>query len=191
MADNTTSRARALFEQYTAPNGADVLKGLPNTTPKTFEDEQLDFKFGEPRPEDIDVFFSRSLGAFANNAGGVIVFGIRADRDNVKKLDYAHSLSLVPDCDALKHRFTDKFTLRNEKLDQRVKNAVRAKDANDLQAIFFNSPRLSRVHIEPFSPDRHKSARRNGRVTFPAPLSFPLSDGSKVKRYVREKQKAA
>lgn len=107
--DEIPSRAREYFERLTGANAAQLLQALVVSDPKTFEDEQLDFKHGNPREQDIDSIWSKALGAFANSQGGVIVWGIKADRDNDRKLDFAHSLSLVPDIYALKDRLTQKY----------------------------------------------------------------------------------
>jgi len=107
--DETPSRAREYFRRFTAANAPEVLQALVGSHPKTFEDEQLDFKHGNPREQDIDSIWSKALGAFANSQGGVIVWGIKADRDNDRRLDFAHSLALVPDVYALKERLTQKY----------------------------------------------------------------------------------
>ena len=107
--DETPSKAREYFKRFTTANAAKILQALVRSQPKTFEDEQLDFKNGNPRDEGIDPIWSKALGAFANSQGGVIVWGITADRDNDRKLDFAHSLALVPDVYALKDRLTQKY----------------------------------------------------------------------------------
>jgi len=107
--NETPSRAREYFDRFTAENAADVLQTLVASEPKTYEDEQLDFKHGNPKDEHIDLIWSKALGAFANSHGGVIVWGIKADRDNERKLDFAHSLAVVPDIYVLKERLTQKY----------------------------------------------------------------------------------
>jgi hypothetical protein len=109
MADNSNSRARAYFEQFTGDAAADLLKGIPCEEPKRFEDEQLDFKSGRHQIEDLDEPLSKELGAFANNEGGVVVWGITASRDNERKLDFAHALGLAQDIEALKARILSKY----------------------------------------------------------------------------------
>lgn len=71
--EQTPSRARAYFESFTGADAAKVLQALPASQPKTFEDEQLEFKHGDPKNEHIDSIWSKALGAFANNQGGVVV----------------------------------------------------------------------------------------------------------------------
>ena len=106
---DTPSRAREYFERFTASSPAEVLQDLVKSETKTYEDEQLDFKQGSPREQDIDAIWSKALGAFANSQGGVVVWGIQADRDNDRRLDFAHSLALVPDVYTLKERLTQKY----------------------------------------------------------------------------------
>jgi hypothetical protein len=71
--NETSSRAREYFTQFTAENAAKVLQALVGSQTKMFEDEQLDFKHGSPREQDIDGIWSKALGAFANSQGGVVV----------------------------------------------------------------------------------------------------------------------
>ena len=66
---------------------------------------------------------------------------------------------------------------------------MRARQQTDLEAIFRNSAKLNRIHIEPFDPDRHAQARRSGRVSYPAPFSFPLNSQQKVRQYVAAEKK--
>ena len=77
--------------------------------------------------------------------------------------------------------FETKFSFRNQKLDDRVKNAVRAKDTGTLEAIFAKSSKLDRLHLEPFDASKHKAARRKGRVGLPEPYSFPLTEQQQLK----------
>jgi hypothetical protein len=103
------TRAREYFTKFTGPDAPELLQNLVASETKTFEDEQLDFKNGNPREQDIDSIWSKALGAFANSQGGVVIWGIQADRDNERKLDFAHSLAHVPDIYALKDRLTQKY----------------------------------------------------------------------------------
>lgn len=84
--------------------------------------------------------------------------------------------------------FEEKFQFRNQKLGERVKNLVRSKDQSALEEVFEKSDRLSKIHIEAFDPRRAEKARKNGRVTYPAPYSFPLAEQGRVKQLVRKKQ---
>lgn len=85
--------------------------------------------------------------------------------------------------------FEDKFQFRNEHLGKRIQTAVRAGDSNTLQTIFANSAKLNRLHIEPFDAQKHKTARRNGRVGFPSPFSYPLTQQGAIKKLVTQKKK--
>ena len=84
--------------------------------------------------------------------------------------------------------FTDKFSFKSQHLQDSITNAVRAQDTNTLQTIFQRSPKLNRLHIEPFDASKHKAARRNGRVSLPEPFSFPLSGQAQLKTYQKAKQ---
>src|ERR1043166_2387877 len=107
--DEAPSRARDYFTRFTGPHATDILRALVSSEPKTYEDEQLDFKHGNPKDEHVDSIWSKALGACANSQGGVVVWGIKADRDNKQKSDFAHSLALVPDVHALKEKLTQKY----------------------------------------------------------------------------------
>lgn len=85
------------------------MQQLVDANNRVYEDEQLDFKHGAPKEEDIDRIWSKALGAFANNQGGVVVWGVQADRDNPRKLDFAHRLALAPDVERLRDRLTQKY----------------------------------------------------------------------------------
>ena len=86
--------------------------------------------------------------------------------------------------------FLDVFQFRRQKLGDKVKEAVRRKDAGTLETIFERSGKLRRIEIEPFNASRHKQLRKNGRVPQNwHPGSFPLSNESQTKRYERTKQK--
>jgi hypothetical protein len=86
--------------------------------------------------------------------------------------------------------FEDTYQFSSERLGERVKSLVRGKQDVALDAIFENSPKLRRIHIESFSAATHKKFRRNGRVgKGVAPFSFPLQQQSQVKSYSDKKQK--
>lgn len=85
--------------------------------------------------------------------------------------------------------FESKFSFRNEKLGDRIKKAVRAADSTQLESIFANSPKFNRLHVEPFDASKHSAARRNGRVNYPAPWSFPVGQQSQLKKFKEAKQK--
>ncbi len=104
-----SSRASALFRKFTGKRAATILTSLCDSNPKTFEDEILEFKSGVTKAEDLDGIWSKNLGAFANNEGGVLIWGIQAQRDAKTGIDAAHSVSLVPNVDVLKQKLLEKY----------------------------------------------------------------------------------
>ena len=94
--------AREYFQQFTAADAYDVITKLPTSSPKTFENEWLDFKSGRTQETDIARIWSKSLGAFSNNEGGVVVWGVSARKDPHTGIDAASDIELVPNCDQLR-----------------------------------------------------------------------------------------
>lgn len=85
--------------------------------------------------------------------------------------------------------FTETFSFKNEKLGEKVKQAVRKKAAEILNTLFDRSPKLNRIHIESFDESIHARFRKKGRVPKGvAPFSYPLTDQSKVTAYVKQKE---
>jgi hypothetical protein len=113
------SQAHYLFEKFTAPNAATLLMGLPNTPEKTFESDWLDFKRGRVQDKDIPRIWSKIVGAFANNEGGVVVWGIIAEKDATTNIDAVQTLDLVADVNALKSRLME---LRHQAVDPPIAN---------------------------------------------------------------------
>jgi hypothetical protein len=103
------SRAFVLFQKFTGDGAAKILKSLCDSTPQTFEDEILEFKAGTVQAQDLDAIWSKNLGAFANNEGGVLVWGVQAQRDVKTGIDAAHAVSLVPHVDVLKQKLLEKY----------------------------------------------------------------------------------
>jgi hypothetical protein len=68
----------------------------------------FEFKAGAVQAQDLDAIWSKALGAFANNEGGVVVWGIQAKR-NEAGIDAAQSVSFVPNVDALKQKLLEKY----------------------------------------------------------------------------------
>jgi len=101
------SQASYLFEKYSGQGAVDLLKSLPTLSEKTFENDWLDFKSGKTRDEDIKRIWSKIIGAFANNEGGVIVWGLISKKDQVTGIDAVQSVELVPDVFALKSRLIE------------------------------------------------------------------------------------
>jgi hypothetical protein len=96
---DTESRARAYFARFTGADAASVISALPSSQPKAFEDEWLDFKSGKATKDDIPKIWSKALGAFSNNEGGVILWGIEAKK--LDGVDAAHAVEPVEDVEKL------------------------------------------------------------------------------------------
>ena len=99
------SQAKAFYQRFLA--SADrlaFLRGLVNSTPLTFETEWLEFK---PYPfldseKTVKEVWSKTVSAFANTEGGVLVWGIGAKK--VNRVDAARKFQLVTDPDELRSR---------------------------------------------------------------------------------------
>jgi hypothetical protein len=111
MAD---SLAEEYFAKYTAPDAASVLLSLPTSPEKTFEDDWLDFKSSvDPRtgnPLDdkkIQEIWSKVLSAMANAGGGVVIWGLIAEKAGDPPIDAVSDLALVPDVELLKAKLTE------------------------------------------------------------------------------------
>ena len=84
----------------------------------------------------------------------------------------------------------EEFQWSNQDIGERVKRMIRGGDEGQLKKFFDNSPKLNRTRIEPFNSDRHKSARRNGKIGKKYwPNSYPLTQQSKLKAYSNKKAK--
>ena len=101
------SQARYLFELYTGPGALAVLQSLPAQVPKVFETEWLDFKTGKFNPQDVPRIWSKALGAFTNNEGGVVIWGVEARKDPDTGVDAAHSIEPVADVYKLTSRLKE------------------------------------------------------------------------------------
>jgi hypothetical protein len=104
---NIPTTAREYFLQFTAVNAATVIANLPNSQPMVFENEWLDFKSGKPQGADIPRIWSKAIGGFANNEGGVVIWGVIAKKDPSTGIDAAYALERVPNCDMLKSTLTE------------------------------------------------------------------------------------
>ena len=105
MSRKEPSLAREFYERFlTSPNRPTFLRGLVNSNPLTFETEWLEFKPHPYKDTDIVVkaIWSKTLSAFANSQGGVLVWGIGAKK--VQKVDAARSIQLVPNPEELRTR---------------------------------------------------------------------------------------
>ncbi|EEF57492.1 AlbA family DNA-binding domain-containing protein [Pedosphaera parvula] len=101
------SQAQFYFERFTGEKAVEILMGLPAEMPKVFESEWLDFKSGKSKKNDIPEIWSKALGGFANNEGGVLVWGIVADKDQVTEIDAVQGVELVQDVFQLKTRLQE------------------------------------------------------------------------------------
>lgn len=92
------SLAWDFFEQITQQKARapQFLKALIGVDAPTFETEWLDFKGWWPNIDDAKIkeIWSQALSGFANNQGGVLVWGIQADKKD--RVDAANNLALVP-----------------------------------------------------------------------------------------------
>lgn len=96
------------FTKFTGDDAATVLSGLPHTHPKTFEDQWLDFKSGKPGNDDkIREIWSKAVGAMANAEGGVIVWGLMADKHGSPPVDAVKGVELVEDVSAFKSKLNE------------------------------------------------------------------------------------
>lgn len=102
-----TTQAQYLFEKYIGVGAVDLLRSLPTLPEKTFENDWLDFKSGKVRNEDVKGIWSKIIGAFANNSGGVVVWGLIAKKDTATGIDAVSGIELVPDVFALKSRLME------------------------------------------------------------------------------------
>lgn len=82
------------------------LASLVNSSPPTFECDWLDFKIGDDPAikdkkrleEEQKKVWSKALSAMANSGGGVLVWGIKAEKDKATGIDAANALALVLTC---------------------------------------------------------------------------------------------
>lgn len=101
-----SSAAQNYFRQITsASDPAAFLSALVSTSPPTFETEWLDFK-GNPKPQHVQEIWSKSISAFGNTEGGVLIWGIDARR-NEEGIDCAADLSLIEDAAKLKSQLLE------------------------------------------------------------------------------------
>jgi hypothetical protein len=113
------SQAKFLFEKYSEAGAVELLQSLPSKAEKTFENDWLDFKTGKVRDEDLKKIWSKIVGAFANNEGGVVVWGLVSKKDPTTGIDAVHAVECAPDVFALKSRLME---LRHNAVDPPVAN---------------------------------------------------------------------
>lgn len=98
----TQSLAKTFFDNVQAGGSAFLQQLVVDSTP---EGEWLDFKCGSHLDDaETKVTWSRALSGFANNEGGVLVWGIDARFDKIRKIDVACDLNLVTHPEALRDR---------------------------------------------------------------------------------------
>ncbi len=86
--------------------------------------------------------------------------------------------------------FKEVFVFRHQNFGDRVKENIENLEIDKLRRMFYPSPRLSKIHIEPFDTGIIKRFRHNGRVgRGVAPYSFPLLDEGEKKSYIDRKNK--
>ena len=105
--NESPSQAGHLFEKYSGDGALNFLLSLPGLPEKTFENDWLDFKTGKVQDDDIKRIWSKIVGAFANNEGGVIVWGLESKKDKISGIDAVSSVEYVPDVFALKSRLME------------------------------------------------------------------------------------
>lgn len=107
-AGDFSSQARFLFNRFTDPaEGVTNIRALVGQSPRVMETNWLEFKSGLTRNEDIKPHWSKALGAFANSGGGVLIWGIRADRDPATGVDAVQEEAPVADVDLLVSKLKD------------------------------------------------------------------------------------
>lgn len=93
------STAHQFFDRIkSSPNPVAFIKGLVNRESPVFEGEWLEFKGAtslksSANEKSIREIWAKSLSAFANTEGGVLVWGIDARKDRVSDVDFASDLS--------------------------------------------------------------------------------------------------
>lgn len=108
MNDRNSSAHRFFDRMKESPDRLAFMRDLVNSASPTFEGEWLDFK-GAAKCDDkfLKEIWSKSLSAFANTEGGIIVWGIDARKDPDTGIDAAHEFSLSSNPAALKSRLLE------------------------------------------------------------------------------------
>ena len=106
------SRAQQFFDQIVSrPDPVKFLEDL--VTNKQAEDSYLEFKgVGKIQDKDTKKYWSKALSGFANTEGGVVVWGIRAEKapsvtDASNKIDTATDLDLADHPDTFAQKLKD------------------------------------------------------------------------------------
>ena len=92
------SNAEDYFQKIVSePDPYSFLEALTKSDPPTVETEWLEFKGADKISEsEVTKYWSKALSGFANTAGGVLVWGVDARKDQ-DGIDYASALALAPD----------------------------------------------------------------------------------------------
>lgn len=100
------SLAQSFFEQIAnAPDKIAFLTGLADLAHPRFEEEWLEFKRApDINGADVQQNWSKALSGFANTGGGVLIWGIKADKDPTTGVDCASATALIDNPAALKSR---------------------------------------------------------------------------------------
>lgn len=108
------SLARDFFEQITqCADPIAAIRGLVTSSPPTFETDWRDFKGEGPDPKQREKYirfeWSRALGGFANNQGGVLIWGIDARKKpyQASQIDAAGSEKPMANPIVLKSRLAE------------------------------------------------------------------------------------
>ena len=97
------SNARQLFDELLAEKMTHINDLVSKGQPET---EWLDFKLAG-HPADIKRIWSEAICGFANNQGGVIVWGVDARKDPVTGIDAASEIKPIIEPSAMKSRLTE------------------------------------------------------------------------------------
>jgi hypothetical protein len=103
--------ARSFFDQMcSAPDPVAFIRGLVNSTPPTYETDWLDFKQQPSRDlkhHKWREMWVEALTGFANNQGGVVIWGIDARKDKTTNFDVACGEEPVDNPKGVKSRLVE------------------------------------------------------------------------------------
>ena len=97
------STARQFFDQLVTGDTPSIEALVPNSMHET---EWLDFKSGDPLVDEKSTW-SEAICGFANNQGGVLIWGIDARKDPATQIDAARELKPVQNPAALRSRLLE------------------------------------------------------------------------------------
>lgn len=96
------STASVFFEELIA-KGVQGVKALIGTS----ETEWLDFKTQAKHPNDDKSTWSEAISGFANNQGGVLIWGVDARKDSASGIDAANALVPIKSVDVFQSRLRE------------------------------------------------------------------------------------